>query len=115
MPAGVYNFTIEQGATFRRPFTLKDSEGNPLDLTNFTARMHIRPEVDAEEVMVYLTTENGRLSTNASGVVEVFMHASVTATVDRDGVYDMELISGTTGDVNRVLKGKVRLDPEVTR
>lgn len=115
MPAGVYNFTVEQGATFRRSVTLRDSENDPINLTNFAARMHIRPEVDSEEVMVYLTTENGRLTTNASGVVEIYMHASVTATIDRDGVYDMELVSGGNGDVDRVLKGKVRLDPEVTR
>jgi hypothetical protein len=77
--------------------------------------MQIRPEVESDEVIVYLTTANGGLTTNASGVVQIFMAASTTAAIDRDGVYDIEIVANGNGEVTRPLKGKVRLDPEVTR
>ena len=37
MAAGIYNFTIEQGTTFQRVFKYKDSNGNPIDLSEATA------------------------------------------------------------------------------
>ena len=49
MAAGIYNFTIEQGATFTRIFKYKDSEGNPIQLGEASAlRMQIRESIDSE-------------------------------------------------------------------
>lgn len=115
MAAGVYNFTLEQGVTFRRPFTFYDENSDPIDFSGFTARMQIRPEIDSDTVIVYLTSANGGLSLNASGTIEVYMTDTQTSSVTTDGFYDLEVVSGATGDVSRLLKGKVRLDPEVTR
>lgn len=116
MTAGVYNFTLEQGVTFRRQVTIYDANNDPVDLTDFTARMQIRPEVESDTVIVYLTSANGGLTLGASaGTIDILINDTETSSVTTDGVYDIEIISGDTGDVTRVLKGKVRLDPEVTR
>ena len=53
MAAGIYNFTIEQGATFTRTFKYKDSEGNPIDLVSgdgFTARMEIKDKIGGNQI-----------------------------------------------------------------
>lgn len=113
MIAGVYNITIEQGATFYKVMTLSASS-SPVNLTGYTARMQIRPEVESSEVLAELTTANGRITLNAQGQITWTIPANVTATIDVDGVYDMELIE-PGGHVHRLLKGKVRLDREVTR
>jgi len=39
MAAGKYSFTIEQGSTVDFEITYKDSNGNPVDLTGYQARM----------------------------------------------------------------------------
>lgn len=115
MIAGVYNFTIDQGATFSRQLTLKDASDDPMNLTGYTARMQIRPEIESDEVMVELTTTNGRIALGGvAGTVTLTISATVTATIDKEGVYDLELVT-PAGEVYRALKGKVRLEPEVTR
>ena len=42
MSAGAYDITCEQGATFSRTLTVKDSSGAVRDLSTYTARMQVR-------------------------------------------------------------------------
>jgi len=115
MAAGVYNFSIEQGTTFRRVLTLRDADGNLINLTSHTARMQIRQEIESTQVMLSLTTSNGRITLGGvNGTVTLFISDADTAALSSDGVYDLEIVSGS-GEVTRILKGKVRLDQEVTR
>lgn len=39
MKASLYDFSIDQGSSFRLSFIYKDSEGNPIDLTGWCARL----------------------------------------------------------------------------
>lgn len=115
MIAGVYNINLDQGATFSRSIVVKDGDGNLFDFTNYTARMQIRSEVDASDVMIELTTENGRIALGgADGTIVLTIDSDDTALLQYDGVYDLEIVSDS-GAVNRLLKGMVRLDYEVTR
>jgi hypothetical protein len=115
MIAGTYKITCDQGATFERVFTVKDGNGDLLNLTGYTARMQVRPEIDSAEVLVELTTQNGRIVLGGvAGTIALSLDAGITAEIDKDGVYDLEIISAG-GDVYRVLKGRFVLDPEVTR
>jgi hypothetical protein len=43
MAAGKYSFVIEQGSTVDFEIVYKDSNSNPVDLTDYQARMQIRP------------------------------------------------------------------------
>lgn len=114
MISGIYNITIEQGATFSRTITVTNPDETPYDLTGFTARMHIRRDVSASSIMMQLTTENGRILLEGSdGEVKLYISAADTATIDRNGVYDLELVSA--GEVHRLIRGAVHLIPEVTR
>lgn len=115
MIAGTYKITCDQGATFERVFTVKDGQGDLLNLTGYTARMQVRPEIDSDEVLVELTTQNGRITLGgAAGTITLSLSAATTAGIDKDGHYDLEIISAG-GEVYRVLKGRFVLDPEVTR
>ena len=42
MSAGAYDITCEQGVTFNRTLTVKDSNGDARDLSTYTARMQVR-------------------------------------------------------------------------
>ena len=95
--------------------TITNPDGTLFDLTDFTARMQIRTEIDSSEVMCELTTENGRIALGGDqGTVTLTIPANITEDFDDEGVYDLELIDDT-GKVYRLLKGKVKVELEVTR
>lgn len=114
MISGVHNFTIDQGATFSRTIAVKNSDDSVYDLTGHAARMQIRRDIQSTEVMLSLTTENGRITIDgAEGTIELVVSAADTTALDRDGVYDLELVEGSI--VKRLIRGAVRVNLEVTR
>lgn len=114
--AASLNLVIEQGATFNPRLTLTDPAGDPQDLDGYSARAHIRATLKATEVLLELTTDNGRLVlTPAEGVIDFAVDAADTAALTwTQAVYDLELVSGE-GIVTRLLQGTVKVVPEVTR
>jgi len=114
--AGVYNLTIEQGATLDLALTWKDAAGTPINLTGYTARLQVRPSIDSATTLLTMTTENGRISLGgAAGTIRLLLDAATTASLTwTSGVYDLELQSAG-GTVTRLLAGTVTVSPEVTR
>lgn len=105
---------IEQGAYYTCPLELSDGDDTPLDLTGYTARMQVRKSVGSSEVLLELTTANGRLVIEGS-TVRIVLSAEVTAAITwRQGVYDLELVP-PDGKVERLVQGSVVVSPEVTR
>jgi hypothetical protein len=114
--AGVYNINLDQGATFERLITVRNSDDSLVDLNGYTARMHIRLEFDDDNFIALLTTENGRIVLGGSdGTVFLTLPPEVTSILRRDCVYDLELIETVSGKVYRLLRGMVRVSGEVTR
>lgn len=119
MPAAKLNLAIEQGATWRHGLALRAGPGTQapaLDLTGFTARMQLRAELSAPDVLVELTSANGRIQiTPLEGRLDLLLSATDTAALDFDrAVYDLE-IESAGGEVTRVLTGVVTLSRQVTR
>jgi hypothetical protein len=118
VPAGKLDLTIEQGATFRHQLQVKQGDGTgapAADLTGYTARMQIRTEVGSPNILISLTTENGRITiTPLTGLIDLQISATDTAALAFEvAAYDLELVSA--GVVTRLVQGKVKLSPEVTR
>jgi hypothetical protein len=113
--AGTKDIVIEQGATFSLPVVWKDSAGDPIDLTGWSARMQIRKSKRATDVLHEATSTGGDIVLgDAAGTIVVTIEATDTAAFTwKRGVYDLELIDGTT--VYRLLEGAVEVSPEVTR
>jgi hypothetical protein len=111
-----YDITIRQGSTYRLPIIWKDSNGEPINLTGYVARMQVRPGVCSPDVIVELTTANGRITLGGStGTIDLEIPATVTAAItDGCGVYDLELES-SDGTVTAILAGAVTFEREVTR
>jgi hypothetical protein len=90
---------------------------NPVDVTGFTARMHVRSTLESPAVLVELTTENGRITLgDAEGTVFLELEATATALLPtkRAPYYDLEIIN-VEGRVKRLLQGRLQVSPEVTR
>lgn len=87
----------------------------PVDLTGFTARMHIRASETSPTVLETLTTENGKIAIdNTLKTITLTLSATATAAYTwKSAVYDLELVS-LVGVVTQLLKGPVTVEGEVT-
>ena len=56
MSAGSYPLYIEQGASLDFEVQYIDSNGNPVDLSGYSARMQIRPTVTSSVVYITLSS-----------------------------------------------------------
>jgi len=132
MAAGKYNFIIEQGATTNFEIVYKDSSGNPIDLTGYTARMDLRATPGASTSYLTLSSSLGPCGTGlnmsgsgglsaskplTSGSIGVYISAaSSSALTFTEASYDLEIVSGSgnCAVVTRLVEGKVTLSKEVT-
>lgn len=107
LAAGDLDLYIEQGSTFVQTYTVTDP-GFTWD--GWSARSQIRSAASANgELLLDLTP----YLTVLGPAVRLAIPATVTETLDRNGVWDLEMYQGTT--VVRILNGKVVVSLEVTR
>lgn len=115
MSAGIFNLTIERGATYSRVITY-EYNGTPVDLTDCTAQLQIRKHKGSSSVLLDLNTGNGGLSINGpAGEITVSIPDEDTDDLDFvNGYYDLK-INYPTGIEERILAGRVSVSREVTR
>lgn len=120
-----YNLTMWQGSTFGLTITVKNANNTVQNITNYNARMQIRPSYDSGTVTESLTSSNGEITIDgASGNVILQLAATRTANISVDMtngkpprstyVYDLELID-TNSAVSKLIYGDVVVYGEVTR
>jgi hypothetical protein len=120
------NFHLYQYATFSESTVLKDSDGNPIDLTGYSAFMQIRRDRDDPTALYTLTTDDGSIVLGGvNGTVAFSLPAADTtpatvALVDPDGeawAYGLLLNNedASPAVVDRVFEGFVFAHPSVAR
>lgn len=116
MTAGLYDITIEAGATFRLAITWKDDAGVAINLTGYSARMQVRETYEATDTILSLTSGAGDIVLGGSaGTVVVTVPAATTQKLFHSyAVYDLEL-EASNGVVTRLLQGNAIISREVTR
>lgn len=114
MIPGKYNIVCPQGSTLSQQFTYS-IDGEPVDLTTYTAKMQVREKYTSKTSVIDLTTENGGITLGGEeGTIDIYVASGVTElTISKEYVYDLELVSGST--VTRLIEGKFIVTPEVTR
>lgn len=114
----IKNLTIEQGSTFFNIVIYRDVNGDPVNLTGYTAEMQIRKTKESSTILLTLDTSNGYLALGgAAGTVTINVPANITDALDFIwGRYDLELYpAGNTDDAIRLLEGKINLSKQVTQ
>lgn len=116
MAAGKYNFELEQGATFSRQITWKDSTGTPINLTGYTVTGSIRKSFASNSTIASFTCTNANQG-SSPGVFTLSLTATQTALLpvknsaspsDRDIQQLPYIIEATTGStVYRLLEGTI--------
>jgi len=117
MSAGYHHFIIEQGATFGKTLTLKDSSDTVINLTGFSSGvMHLRENPDAANIFLTISTANSRMAFGGSaGTITLTVSASDTAGLTAsDGVFDLEITSGG-GVVSRLIEGTYSVRRNISR
>ncbi len=124
MAAGKYTFTIEQGATTDFQIDWKDSNGNPVDLTSYSARMQLRSGIGGTQYAKLTSTllsDGSGLNLSGSnsaypptsGSIGVIISAASSSNFSfNEAHYDLEMVSGSY--VTRLLEGKVKLSKNIT-
>ena len=115
IPEQKVDFEHRQGKTFRRNLYLTDLDGNVLNLTGCTAKMHIRPSVDGE-LTLELSTENNRIAIIPQfGQISLYIEDDDTAEfLPATYVYDLEVYD-SMGETSSPAYGKIKVKAEVTR
>ncbi|MFJ8594860.1 hypothetical protein [Streptomyces sp. NPDC093598] len=109
LAAGIFDLHIEQGATYVQNFRAVDGPGFTWD--GWTARSQIRSAAasDNGDLLLDLTPYLAIIG----DTVRLAIPASVTEPLTRNGLWDLEMVSG--GTVVRLLQGRVVMSLEVTR
>lgn len=110
MSAGTYNIEIEKGIYYDVSFTLKDSNGTVMDVTDFTFRAEVRRKSDTGLIKSFTVTKTDA----ENGVIQLKMIGSDTSALPV-GVLKWDLIAKDGADkIRRYLGGKVTITDSVS-
>lgn len=123
-----YNFRVHAGASYTMVFTWKDSNGDRVNLRGYSMRMEIMLRDFFDDVIVELTTGNGGIvlekhrDAEGSAIGTFTVHFTPEQTFHLqdwtfpfyEGVYDI-LVENPLGHRFCLLRGKVLIEPQVTR
>lgn len=117
MGAALIDLHIEAGADFDYSLTWTDDDGDPVDLTGYSARSKARSVYNpgAAPLFDLNTVGNGISLGGAAGTVSLHLTAAQTDTFPAGlaGYWDLELISGS-GVVTRLAAGSVTCTRQAT-
>lgn len=123
MAAGRYDTIVEQGATFERVFTWKDSTGAGINLTGYTIAGKVKAKLSDKTALASFSvvvanqgTDPGKFTVSLSATDTAAFPAKYTSDGRKEDLnlyYDIEATTGST--VYRVVEGILSNSPEVTR
>lgn len=109
--AVVSNLILEQGTTFSVTIGYNDANGDPVDLTGYTARSQMRKSYDS----VSYVTLNANVSDAAGGEITLSLPSERTANIKYGRyLYDVEVVLNSNV-ITRIVEGIVTVMPEVTK
>ena len=111
MAAGYQELFLEQGTDFSTSINLDGVNGDPYNLTNFTAKSQMRKSYYSTSATAEFTIT---INSPASGIIIMSLPSANTSNVAAGRyVYDV-VIKDSANTVTRVLEGIVNVLPRVT-
>jgi len=104
------DLVIPQGTTYSYTFSVKDSNGDLMNLSGYTANSHMRREYASTNATIAFTT-----LVNTAGYVTISTTPAQTSPIEaRRYVYDVEINDGSN-NITRISEGFVIITPEATK
>ena len=99
MPAGEYDISAEQGASFILALTYKDSSDAVSDLTEYNARMQVRRSITDTQALLFLTGASSATSgaLTGGGSTGEFTTGSTAGQTGTGGIRVNTTSGGTAG------------------
>lgn len=115
-PSGEYNITAYRGITWQLLITYRDENGQGIDLTGYQAKMQVRVNKYATDVIVELSDGNGiTLNSPATGDLSLIL-TDVQTNAIAAGDYEYDLILTDTAATKLLLvKGAFTVKQPVTQ
>lgn len=89
----IHNFGFDEAVDFSASVLIEDHAGVAIDLSLYTADMHIRRRKNDTTPLLAVSTGSGHLTLYASGVIEIVLSDTEIALLGRENVYDIEIES----------------------
>jgi hypothetical protein len=90
-----YNIKVYQGETWHMDMTLKDSNGAPIPLTGYTAKVQVRSKVNGPVLLEMSSPSAGITITPAIGKVDMDLTATQTEALNfTSAIWDLFLTLG---------------------
>ncbi len=113
-PVAQLDLCLYRSDNFNHQITWQDSDGNPIDLTNYTAKMQARKTVGSTAVLMTATDGDGLVLGGVAGTIDIQLSPTQTSINNRENVYDLEVTS-PTGFVTTLTQGLFEVVQDVTR
>jgi len=107
----------EQGSMFSTGIYVTNvCSKDPIDITDFTVLMQVRLTPESDEVVLEISTENGRATVSGpEGKIDIFVSSDDTVDlIPGLYVYDLDLID-PSGNSQRIIQGQFEITAEVSR
>jgi len=104
------DLSIYQGDDWTGIVTVLNEDGTPADIGTFTAKAQIRRSIADSDPVVVVEI----VTVVSSPLINLSIPHAVTATLSGSYVWDLQL-TGPTGGITTILKGRAKVDSEVTR
>jgi hypothetical protein len=103
------NIVIDQGSDFSTEISVTDDNGDPVNLTGYSAAAQMRKHYTSATAISFVAT------IDVAGAVALSMNAATSSNVTAGRyVYDCEITS-SSNVVSRLVEGIVTVTPQVTR
>lgn len=108
------DLTLRQGEDFYRLLTIKDSDGNAVDITGYSFAAQIRKNF--HDSSAYLSF-SFNISDAVNGQVEMTLAKELSSakTINSKLRYKYDLEMNDTSRVTRIMEGIILITPEVTK
>ena len=104
------NLIIDQGTTFSSTVTLTDTNGDPIDLSDYTGAAQMRKSCTSSSQTAFTVALGG-----SNGTITLSLTANATANISGGRyLYDVELTDSSNA-ISRVFEGIVTVNPNITR
>ena len=110
--ANLANLVIDQGSTFTANVFLETTQSTPWNLTGWSVRGQMRKSYNSDDATATFTASHD----GKGGKITITLTATQTAAIKKgDYLYDLEIYQGDPEVVHRVVEGKIKVYPEVTK
>lgn len=111
-----HSIELYVATAFSLALEYQDSDGVPVDLTGWSARLHVRSEPDSATTLIAATSDNGGITLDGAGHIDVALDAADTADLEPGtAAWDLVLVNPSSEPQPPLMGGTCTIRRPVSR